>query len=137
MVEGSRAFYDTNILIAYLFKEERRFNIARHVLRKHSLKAVSIISIHEIHMYSIKFNVEDKFINIKESLHKLFKITSLNQNICIKASHIRKKHKLPEIDALILATAVNEKYPYFYTFDKDFEKLNGKRIEKTTIHYIE
>jgi len=137
VAEDSRAFYDTNVLIAYLFKEERRFNIAKQVLRKHTLKAVSIISIHEIHMYSIKFNVEDKFINIKEPLHKLFKITPLNQNICIKASHIRRKYKLPEIDALILATAVYEKYPYFYTFDKDFEKLNDIKIEETTIYYVE
>ena len=35
-------FYDSNILIAYLFNEENRFDVARHVLKKHSLKAISI-----------------------------------------------------------------------------------------------
>ena len=136
MVEGSRAFYDTNVLIAYLFREENRFETAKRVLKKHSLKALSIISIHEIHMYSIKFGVENRFMEIKEPLHSLFKIIPLSQDICIKASHIRRNYKLPEIDALILASAVHEKYKHFYTFDKDFEKLNNNRIMETIIHYL-
>jgi len=57
MVKGDMAFYDTNILIAYLFREEGRFDVAEQVLRKHVSKAMSIISIHEIHMYSVKFDV--------------------------------------------------------------------------------
>jgi len=136
MVEGSRAFYDTNVLIAYLFREENRFETAKRVLKKHALKALSIISIHEIHMYSIKFGVENRFMEIKEPLHSLFKIIPLSQDICIKASHIRRNYKLPEIDALILASAVYEKYKHFYTFDKDFEKLNNNRIMETIIHYL-
>ena len=136
MVEGSRAFYDTNVLIAYLFREENRFETAKRVLKKHALKALSIISIHEIHMYSIKFGVENRFMEIKEPLHSLFKIIPLSQDICIKASHIRRNYKLPEIDALILASAVHEKYKHFYTFDKDFEKLDNNRIMETIIHYL-
>ena len=136
MVEGSRAFYDTNVLIAYLFREENRFETAKRVLKKHALKALSIISIHEIHMYSIKFGVENRFMEIKEPLHSLFKIIPLSQDICIKASHIRRNYKLPEIDALILASAIHEKYKHFYTFDKDFEKLDNNRIMETIIHYL-
>ncbi len=52
-------FYDSNILTAYLFDEEGRSDAARHVLKKHSLKAISM---HEIHMYSIRFGVEERFI---------------------------------------------------------------------------
>lgn len=136
MVEDSRAFYDTNVLIAYLFREKNRFETAKRVLKKHALKALSIISIHEIHMYSIKFGVENKFMEIKEPLHSLFKIIPLSQDICIKASHIRRNYKLPEIDALILASAVHERYKHFYTFDKDFEKLDNNRIIETIIHYL-
>ncbi|MCD6195860.1 MAG: type II toxin-antitoxin system VapC family toxin, partial [Staphylothermus sp.] len=73
---------------------------------------------------------------IKEPLHSLFKIIPLSQDICIKASHIRRNYKLPEIDALILASAVHEKYKHFYTFDKDFEKLDNNRIMETIIHYL-
>jgi len=130
------AFYDTNVLMAYLFREEGRFKAAESALRKHHLKAISVISMHEIHMYSVRYGVEDRFIKVKELMHKLFKILPLNQDICLKATHIRRKHGLPEVDALILATAVHEKYPHFYTFDKDFEKLNNKKIEETTIHYM-
>jgi len=136
MVKDNRGFYDSNILIAYLFKEEDKFNIAKEVLEKHFIKALSIISIHEIHMYSVRFNVEDKFMKIKETLHKLFKIIPINQDICVKASHLRKEYKLPEVDSLILATAIHHKYKHFYSFDKDFEKINNKIIEGVRIHYL-
>ncbi len=136
MVEDNRAFYDTNILIAYLFKEENRFETAGEVLKKHALKALSIISMHEIHMCSIKFGVEDKFIEIKKLLHSLFKIVPLHQDTCLKASYIRGDYKLPEVDALVLASAVHEKYKHFYTFDKDFEKLDNRVIGETKIHYL-
>ena len=87
-------------------------------------------------MYSVRYGVEDRFTKVKELMHRLFKIIPINQDVCVKASYVRRGHKLPEIDALILATAVHEKYPHFYTFDKDFEKLNNKKIEETTIHYM-
>jgi len=136
MVGDERAFYDTNVLIAYLFREACRFEVAEKLLKKHASKAISIISIHEIHMYSIKFNVESKFIKIKKLLQDLFKIIPLTQEICIKASHIRRDHNIPEVDALILASAVHSAYNHFYTFDKDFEKLDNKRIGRTIIHYM-
>jgi len=135
-VREGRGFYDTNVLIAYLFKEENRFDVAKDVLRKHTTRALSIISIHEIHMYSIKFGVENKFLEVKTLLHKLLRIEPLNQDICFKASHLRKTYKLPEIDSLVLATAVCLKYKHFYTFDKDFKELNNNVIEETLVHYL-
>ncbi len=136
-MKDESAFYDTNVLIAYLFREENRFRIAQKVLRRHASKAISIITVHEIHTYSIRFNVEEKFIKAKELLHKLFKIVPLNQDICLKASYIRKNYRLPEIDSLILASALHGKYKHFYTFDEDFRELNDKIIEETRIHYLE
>ncbi len=130
-------FYDSNILIAYLFGEEGRFDVARQVLKKHSLKAISIISMHEIHMYSIRFGVEERFIGVKKALHKLFKVVPLTQGICINASHLRRTYGLPEVDALILATAVTEGYPHFYTFDRDFEGLDDKKVEGTLVHFLQ
>jgi len=130
------AFYDSNVLIAYLFLEQNRFDVARQVLKKHLTKAMSIISIHEIHAYSMRLGVEERFTNIKKSLHKLFKIIPLTQSMCVKASHLRRIYGLPEVDALILATAVIEGYPHFYTFDKDFEDLDGKKVEETLVHFL-
>ena len=135
MKSGS-ALYDTNVLIAYLFREEDRFNIAKRALESHIVRAISIISIHEIHLYSIKFNVEAKFLQIKELLAKLFTIAPLNQEACIKASTLRTLYKLPEVDSLILATAICNRYNHFYTFDKDFRELNNKNIEGTTVHWL-
>ena len=136
-MKDESAFYDTNVLIAYLFREENRFRIAQQVLRGHASKAISIITVHEIHTYSIRFGVEGKFIKTKELLHKLLRIVPLNQDICLKASHIRKDYRLPEIDSLILASALHEKYKHFYTFDEDFKELNDKIIEETRIRYLE
>ena len=59
-------------------------------------------------MYSIRFGVEERFTGVKKALHKLFKIVPLTQGTCIKASHLRRTYGLPEVDALILATAVTE-----------------------------
>lgn len=137
VVRGRGAFYDTNVLIAFLFREEDKFEIAREALKKRATRAISIISIHEIHVYCLKFGVEDRFTRLKEMLYRLFKIVPLKQDACIKASYMRKVHELPEIDALILATAVCRGYGHFYTFDRDFKKLNGNRLEATVIHYLE
>ena len=88
-----------------------------------SKKAVSIIPIHEIHMYSIKYNVEDRFVGIKELRCYInsSKVEPITQDVCMKASRIRIKYGLPEVDALILATAINGGYKHFFTFDRDQE----------------
>ncbi|MCD6095346.1 MAG: PIN domain-containing protein [Thermoprotei archaeon] len=135
-MSDNKAFYDTNILIAFLFREEERFNVAKRVLESHVVRAMSIISLHEIHLYSIRFDVEAKFFKIKKSLLKLFTIVPLNQEVCIKASALRISYRLPEVDSLIFATAVCNGYSHFYTFDRDFRELNGKRIERTVVHWL-
>jgi len=137
VAKGKGAFYDTNVLVAFLFREEGGFETASKALKKHAARAISVISIHEIHAYCLKFSVEDRFTKLKNMLHKLFKITPLDQNACIKASHIRKTHKLPEVDALILATAVHGGFNHFYTFDRDYAELDGSKLEATVIHYLE
>ncbi len=47
-----------------------------------------------------------------------------------------RKLGLPEIDALILATAVVNGFSEFYTFDGDFEGLDGKRVGATLVRYL-
>ncbi len=43
-----------------------------------------MISIHEIHLYSLKFNLGGKFLEIKDLIHGLFKIIPITQDTCIK-----------------------------------------------------
>jgi len=71
VVRGRGAFYDANVLIAFLFREEDRFEIAREVLEKHVARAISIVSIHEVHAHCLKFGVEDRFAELKGILHRL------------------------------------------------------------------
>lgn len=133
----ARGFYDSNILIAYLFKEEKRFEKADKALKIHPVRAVSIITVHEIHFYSVKYHVENRFLRVKKALNRMFKILPLNQKICVKASRLRSQYGLPEIDSLILATAVSARYEEFYTLDRDFTMLNGKTVEATRVNFIE
>ena len=130
------AFYDSNVLIAYLFREEERFEVARKILGEHKLRVISIITFHEIHIYSIKHSTEKKFLKIKEALNRIFKVMPLTQGVCIRASYLRIEYGLPEVDSLILATAVEAKCKNFYTFDRDFEQLDKEMIEETIVHYI-
>jgi len=136
LVSVVEAFYDSNVLIAYLFGEEERFEVARKILEKHKSRATSIMAIHEIHVYSLKYGAEKKFLEIKEALNRIFKVMPLTQEVCIRASYLRMEYGLPEVDSLILATAVEAKCKDFYTFDKDFERLDERTIEETIVHYI-
>ena len=132
----SKALYDSNVLIAYLFKEENCFEVAREILSKHESRSFSIITLHEIHYYSIKYGVERDFLKIKDALTKIFRIIPLTQEICITASQLRRKYNLPEVDSIILSSAIEYSNQYFYTFDRDFKQLNLKKIKNTQIHYI-
>ncbi len=131
------ALYDSNVIAAYLFREEGRYEQASWVLNKHRSRAISIISIHEIHTLSLRNGVEDRFLRIKEDLVRLFGVLELTQGICLRASRLRMKFSIPEVDSLILATALEEGLRNFYTFDRDFKDLNGKRVDGTLIHYID
>ena len=131
-----RAFYNTNVLIAFLFKEEDRFPKAYRALEEHGVKALSIISIHENHSYSIRYSVENKFMEIKRLLEKLFNVISLNQDACIIASRLRFSSNLPEVDSLIFASVIASRYDVFYTFDRDFEALNGDVIGGVKVVFL-
>jgi len=100
-----KALCDSNILIAHLFSEEERFDEAKEVLAKRSLRYISIISIHEIGYYAKRMEVEEEFIKIKPKLHKFIKPLEIDQETCIQATTLRTMEKLPEVDALIAATA--------------------------------
>ncbi len=129
--------YDSNVIAAYLFEEEGRHKGACRVLSRHHSRAISVISIHEIHTLSLRNGVEERFLKIKENLIRLFDVLELTQGICLRASRLRMEFGIPEVDSLILATAVEERFRNFYTFDRDFKDLDGERIEETFIHYIE
>mgnify|MGYP000179704777 CR=1 FL=1 len=57
------AFYDSNALIAYPFGEEKRFEVARKILEELKSRVTSIITIHEIYVYSLKYALGRSFEN--------------------------------------------------------------------------
>ena len=131
--QRGKALYNSNVLIAYLFREEHRFDVAKEVLAMHSDRYMSIISVHEIGYYSKKMGTENKFMEIKPKLIQLIKPLQIDEEICMQAINLRSLEKLPEIDSLIAATAIRYNVDYFYTFDEDFTRLNNTKIRNTTI----
>lgn len=87
-------------------------------------------------MYSIRYGVESKFIEVKRMLEELFNIIDLSQDACIIASRLRYSFNLPEVDSLVLASAIASKYDVFYTFDGDFKVLNGRVIEGVKVMFL-
>ncbi|PUA32933.1 MAG: hypothetical protein B9J98_03340 [Candidatus Terraquivivens tikiterensis] len=127
------ALYDSNVLIAYLFREEERFHKAKGALAKHSNRYMSMISIHEIEYYSRKIGVETKFMEIKPKLYKLVRPLQVDQEVCSYAISLRDLEKLPEMDALIAATAIRYGINYLYTFDEDFARLHNRSVQGTVM----
>ncbi|AEM39006.1 hypothetical protein Pyrfu_1141 [Pyrolobus fumarii 1A] len=66
----------------------------------------------------------------------MFKIHELARGAALTAARIRLERGVPEVDSLILATAVEAGYDTFYTFDVDFRRLNGETIGQTKIVYL-
>ena len=140
MTEGGLSdscFYDTNVLAAFMLGEKGRFGVARRVLRACSTRGISIISIHELYVVAARRGVAGRFAEAKQLIEKAFRVHGLGQEVAVRAGEIRVEHGLPEVDSLILATAVENGYRVFYSFDADFEKLNGETVGPTRIVYLE
>ena len=132
-----RVFLDTNIVAAYLFEEKNRFDIAYRVIKSSTARGISIITIHELYNLALRLGVADRFNEAKRLIEKAFKVHPLSQEACLKATELRHRYRLPEVDALILATAIANGYTKFYTFDKDFQSLHSTVIEGTEVIYLE
>ena len=95
--QRGKALYDSNVLIAYLFREEHRFDIAKEALAMHSDRYMPMISIHEIGYYSRKMGTENKFMEIKTKLSQPIKPLQIDQETCMHAINLRTLEKAPRI----------------------------------------
>ncbi len=129
-------FLDTNVVASYIFRERSRFETARRSVKSFSIRGISIITIHELYSLALRFGVADRFSEAKKLIEKAFRVHQLTQEVCIKAAELRQSYRLPEVDSLILATAIVNKYSEFHTFDNDFEDIDGREIEGTKIVYL-
>ena len=139
MIGGSQSgscFYDTNVLAAFMLRERGRFETARRVLRACSVRGVSVLSIHELYVVAARRGVAERFTEAKQLIERAFKLHGITQEVSIKAGEIRLRYGIPEVDSIILATAVESGYSVFYTFDADFQKLNGETVETTRIAFL-
>ena len=134
---GSRCFYDTNVVAAYILGEEERVEIAERVLRGCTARGISVITLHELAHIALKRGLEARLGEAITLLERAFKIHELTRDASLKAARIRLEYGIPEVDSLILATAVEAEYNTFYTFDADFSRLHGEVIGQTRVVYLE
>jgi len=135
-LRNASAFFDTNVVAAYVFEESNRLEIAYKVIKSFAVRGISIVSIHELYNIALRLGVASRFSEAKRLIEKAFRVHPLSQEICLKAAELRHSYKLPEVDALILATAILNNYTKFYTFDDDFRPLHGTTIQNTEIYYL-
>jgi len=129
-------FYDTDVVAAFMLGEEGRFDVAKRVLRRCSIRGVSVLSIHELLVVAERRGVGDRFAEAKQLVERAFRVHGVSQEVAIRAAMLRLEHSLPEIDAIILASAVVNGYEEFYSFDTDFQELNGRVIGSTKVVYL-
>ncbi len=125
-------FYDTNVLAAYMLAEEGRLGRAEEAIRSCSERGVSVVTLHELAYIAFKRGLGEKLEEALLLVESVFRVHGLSRDAAILAARLRVEHRLPEVDALIAATAVAEGYSVFYTFDSDFERLDGRLIGGTT-----
>ena len=133
--QNDSCFYDTNVLAAFMLSEEGRLEAARMVLRKCSVRGISILSIHELLVVAERRSAGNRFAEAKQLVEKAFGVHGVSQEVAIRAAMLRLEHGLPEVDAIILASAVVNGYKEFYSFDADFQRLNGRVIDSTKVVY--
>ncbi len=133
---GSRCFYDTNVLAAYMLAEEGRLEKAEEAIRSCGERGVSVLTLHELAYIALRRGLGEKLGEALLLVEGVFRVHGLSRDAALLAARLRVEHSLPEVDALIMATAVVEGYEVFYTFDSDFEKLNGKVLSGTMVSYL-
>ncbi len=134
--ERPRCFYDTNVLAAYMLAEEDRLEKAEKAIRSCGERGVSILAIHELAYIVLRRRLEEKLGEALLLVERVFRVHELSREAALLAARLRVEHGLPEVDALVVATAVVEGYEVFYTFDRDFEKLNDVVLDGTRVVYL-
>ena len=129
-------FYDTNVIAAYMLSEEERAEKAEEALRACMERGLSVITIHELVYLATRKGLGGKLGEALMLIKSVFRIHGLGEKEALRAAGIRAEYRLPEVDSLILATAVENGYQVFYTFDSDFRKLNGLTLGGTRIVYL-
>lgn len=132
----TNCFYDTNVIAAYILNEEGRNEAAARVLHSCSLRGASMITLHELVYLLSRRGLSDNLEDAVALVERGVRLHTIDREAAITAARLRLEHRLPEVDALILAIAVTEGYSVFYSFDRDFAELSGKTIGSTKVHYL-
>jgi predicted nucleic acid-binding protein len=129
-------FFDTNVVAAYILGEEELGEIAGRLLHSCRQRGASIITLHEIAHLLLRRGLDSILNAAIALLEQGLRLHSLNRTSALLAAQLRRHYRLPQVGALILATAVDEGHTAFYSFDSDFKPLDGAEIENkvTTTH---
>jgi len=124
------------VVAAYILGEEEREETAAEALHSCTVRGASIITLHELAHILLRRSLGTRLEDVLALLERAFTLHGVTREVAVTAARLRLSHRLPEVDALILATAVEEGYDVFYSFDNDFAELDGQEIGSTTVRYL-
>lgn len=123
----AKILVDTSIIIDYLRTKDKDQTILYQLAEGKNELHASILTHTE--SYSGKSVWEEKEVrNTLKTLLRGIKILSLKEDVSEKAGEIRAKYGLQLVDAVIAATAINNKLTLATLNIKDFAKIDGVKL---------
>lgn len=127
----TKILVDTSIIVDFLRKKDRENTLFFHLTNDKYELYISIITHTEC--YAGKSVWESRqAMNELEILLGEIKILPLEENISKKAGEINAKYGTDILDAIIAATSIIHKLDLATLNTKDFEKINGIKLFKSS-----
>ncbi|MFY1048450.1 PIN domain-containing protein [Chryseobacterium sp. GP-SGM7] len=118
-MSGKNILADSNVLINFLNGEHKNLKIFSD-----NIIFISVIT--KIELLSAPLN-EEELLKIKNFLENNFNLIFIDETIAEKSAYLRRQFKLKTPDAIISATAIENKFE-FLTEDIELVKKLGKEI---------
>lgn len=102
----SESVYDTRFLVEYFYsKDKQLLERAKQELAKISERFISVITLHELYVLTLKKEGGDVANLRREAVKPQFRTVPIDDRIAIQAAVFRQKYDIPMADSLIAATS--------------------------------
>lgn len=119
----SRSVYDTRFLIEYFYSQDKELlERVLQEIRRTKERIISAITIHELHLLTLKKEGREVANIRKEAVKSEFKTIPVDYETAVQAAVFRQKYGIPMGDSLIAATSYVMRAPCV-TDDQHFLKI--------------
>ncbi len=101
-----RSVYDTRFFVEYFYSDDESvLTRLKEDLRSTRIRAVSMVTVHEIYKLVLEREGRDVAKLRGETIRRDFEVVGLDYELAIESAEIRRKYRIPLADSVILATA--------------------------------